>query len=127
MATENALSARQARFVTEYLVDLNATQAAIRAGYSPTSAHVTGSQLIRHYKVAAAIAKGQSAVVSRLEVTVEDIVRRAWEIANEDRGDRTAALALLAKRHPEFSEKHEVKAEIDVVERLYVGVRVDQV
>lgn len=121
------LTARQARFVAEFQVDLNASAAAVRAGYTPSRAHITGSELVANRKVAAAIAEAQSAVVSRLEITVEDIVRRAWQIACEDRGDRTAALALLAKRHPEFSEKHELKAEVDVVERLYIGVQLDQV
>lgn len=120
-----ALNPRQQRFVQEYLIDLSAVRAATRAGYAQPETQ--GPRLFRDVRIRAEIDKAQSAVVSRLEVTVEDIVRRAWEIANEDRGDRTAALALLAKRHPEFSEKHEVKAEIDVVERLYVGVRVDQV
>jgi phage terminase small subunit len=46
VATTITLTARQERFVDEYLVDLNAKQAAIRAGYSPKSAHVEGSRLL---------------------------------------------------------------------------------
>ena len=41
------LTAKQARFVEEYLVDLNGTQAAIRAGYSPKTAAATASRLLR--------------------------------------------------------------------------------
>ena len=54
--SERKLTAKQERFVEEYLIDLNATQAAIRAGYSAKAAHVTGSRLLTNAKVAAAIA-----------------------------------------------------------------------
>jgi len=50
VATTITLTARQERFVDEYLVDLNATQAAIRAGYSAKSAHVEGSRLLTNAK-----------------------------------------------------------------------------
>jgi phage terminase small subunit len=43
--TEPTLTPRQARFVAEYLIDLNAKQAAIRAGYSPKAAEQQGSTL----------------------------------------------------------------------------------
>jgi len=45
---------RQQRFVDEYLIDLNATQAAVRAGYSPNSAEVTASRLLSNANVSAA-------------------------------------------------------------------------
>jgi phage terminase small subunit len=54
-----ALTAKRQRLVEEYLVDLNATQAAIRAGYSdgknPNAAAVAGNRLLRNRKVKAAI------------------------------------------------------------------------
>ena len=49
------LSPKQQRFADEYLIDLNATQAAIRAGYSPKSAEQQGSRLLRNAKVRAYI------------------------------------------------------------------------
>ena len=49
------LNHRQERFVQEFLVDLNATQAAIRAGYSKKGAHVRGSELLSNRKVALAV------------------------------------------------------------------------
>lgn len=51
------MTPKQARFVAEYRVDLNATQAAIRAGYSARTAESIGRQLLRKSTVAAAIAK----------------------------------------------------------------------
>lgn len=53
------LNPKQHRFAQEYLVDGNATQAAIRAGYSKASAHVQGCELLKNPKVAAAVKAGQ--------------------------------------------------------------------
>ena len=50
------LTPKQHRFVTEYLVDLNASQAALRAGYSPRTAPQQGSRLLKNVEVQAAIA-----------------------------------------------------------------------
>ncbi len=69
-----ALNPRQNRFVAEYLIDLNAKQAAIRAGYSAKAAEVNGPRLLRNAQVAAAIAQGQARIAQGLGVTVERIV-----------------------------------------------------
>ena len=60
------LTQKQAAFVQEYLVDLNATAAAKRAGYSPNGAEVAGHRLLRNVKVAAEIDK---ALQKRIERT----------------------------------------------------------
>ena len=57
MALTARQAARQARFVVEYCVDKNGTQAAIRAGYSPNGAEVTASRLLSRANVAAEIAR----------------------------------------------------------------------
>jgi len=49
-------TAKQRRFVEEYLIDLNASQAAVRAGYSPKGAGVTGHKTLKMPHVAAAVA-----------------------------------------------------------------------
>ena len=51
----NKLTNRQKRFVEEYLIDLNARQAAIRAGYSPKTAQEQASRLLANVKVQTAI------------------------------------------------------------------------
>ncbi len=68
------MTPRQQRFVDEYMIDLNATQAAIRAGYSERTAAEQGSRLLRNVKVAAAIQAVQIEVSKRTEVTVDDVV-----------------------------------------------------
>ena len=75
------LTARQTRFVAEYLVDLNGTQAAIRAGYSPRTAEAQASRLLRNVKVSAAVAKGQAARFRKVEITAERVLREAGGLA----------------------------------------------
>ncbi|MGO7686260.1 terminase small subunit [Rhizobium ruizarguesonis] len=74
MAANTSLSAKQKRFVAEYLIDLNATQAAIRAGYSKKTATVQASRLLTNAKVQEELSKQQSKVAERLEITKERIV-----------------------------------------------------
>ncbi|MGR9076247.1 terminase small subunit [Rhizobium leguminosarum] len=69
-----ALSEKQKRFVAEYLIDLNATQAAIRAGYSAKTAQQQGSRLLSNVVVQEELARQQSKVAERLEITKERIV-----------------------------------------------------
>ncbi len=69
-----ALRPRQARFVDEYLIDLNATKAAIRAGYSPRTAHKIGSRLVGQSRIAAAIAKAQEERSKRTQVTADRVL-----------------------------------------------------
>jgi len=79
-----SLTPRQQRFVEEYLVDLNATQAAIRAGYSPKTAEQQGSRLLSNAKVAQAISVGRQALSERTEITQDMVLKRLWDIANAD-------------------------------------------
>ncbi len=83
------LTARQSRFVDEYLVDLNAKQAAIRAGYAERSAEVTASRLLSNAKVAAAIQERMSARSERTKITADMVLDRWWEIATADAGELT--------------------------------------
>ena len=65
----SSLTAKQERFVEEYLIDLNATQAAIRAGYSEKGAHVRGSELLSNRKIADAIALGRKRLSEESGIT----------------------------------------------------------
>lgn len=74
-----ALSTKRQRFVEEYLVDSNATQAAKRAGYSDRSAHVTGWRLLQDDEVKAALDEGRRLIGQRLFLQIEDLVEMAEE------------------------------------------------
>lgn len=78
------LGPKQARFVEEYLVDLNATQAAIRAGYSAKNADVTGPRLLVNVGIASAVAKAQEKRSERLEITLDKWIRELAVIGFSD-------------------------------------------
>ena len=78
------LNDRQARFVAEYLLDLNATQAAVRAGYSPQSARTQAADLLTNPNIAAAIAEAQAARGRRTEVTADRVVLELARVAFGD-------------------------------------------
>ena len=69
------LSAKRALFVSEYLIDRNATQAAIRAGYSERTANEQGSRLLANVSVRAAVQAGERAIIERNEITQDRIVQ----------------------------------------------------
>jgi phage terminase small subunit len=78
------LTPKQARFVDEYLIDLNATQAAIRAGYSERTANEQGSRLLANVSVAAAIAERRQKLAEKAGVTQERIVAELARIGFAD-------------------------------------------
>ena len=66
MDADKALTPKQERFCQEYLIDLNATGAARRAGYSAKTAHVQGPRLLANVAVASRLAQLQAATAERL-------------------------------------------------------------
>lgn len=75
------LSARHARFVALYLEDFNATQAHLRAGYSPRSAPANASRLLQRPAVAAAVASGKRRIAESLAISAERIAQEYARIA----------------------------------------------
>lgn len=78
------LTARQKAFVAEYLVDLNATQAAIRAGYAATTAEHQGARLLGNVGVAKAIREAMDRRAARLEIKQDDVLREILRLAMVD-------------------------------------------
>lgn len=120
------LNPRQARFVEEYLLDLNATQAAIRAGYSERSARQMATQNLAHEGVQAAIQAARAERSERTQLGADWVVNRLKEIAETcmekavdkdgdekqqfvDAGQANKALELLGKHLGIFTEKLELK------------------
>ncbi len=83
-AAPTALTDKQLRFVEEYLVDLNATQAAIRAGYSAKTAGSVGQENLTKPEIAEAISAAQLRRSQRTAITADTVLARWWEIANAD-------------------------------------------
>ena len=70
------MTPKQQVFVQEYLKDMNATQAAIRAGYSPKTASVLGVRALRHPGVAAAIEAKKTARSKRADIDADWVLKR---------------------------------------------------
>ena len=81
---DRELTPKQKAFVAEYLVDLNATQAASRAGYSDGN---YGRQLLTNPNVEAALAKAFSARQQRTEITADRVLQELALIAFANHGD----------------------------------------
>lgn len=75
------LTDKQKRFVAEYLVDLNATQAAIRAGYSEKSASRIAVELLNKTQVSEAIQKAMKDREARTEITQDKVLEELARVA----------------------------------------------
>jgi phage terminase small subunit len=118
-------SKKQERFVEEYLIDLNAKQAAIRAGYKPNNADVVGYQLLQKTSVKNAIEKAmaersrrtgisQDRVLYELAkmafVNISDVVDLDNASVKEDAAEEDLACIQSVKIKPnEFGTEREVK------------------
>ena len=78
------LNEKQIRFVEEYMQDYNATQAAVRTGYSEKTAKQQGSRLLTNADISSAIAKRIEKINSRLRMTREDVIDEISKIASFD-------------------------------------------
>lgn len=78
------LTPKQQRFVDEYLVDLNATQAALRAGYSERTAHSIGQENLNKPEIAQAIAELRSKISASTQITVERVLVEMGRLAFSD-------------------------------------------
>ena len=99
---------RQELFLQEYLTSLNATQSAIKAGYSPKTAYSIGQQLLKNIEISQAIDTAMSEKKSALIATREQR-QEFWTSVMNDTDtamkDRLKASELLAKSEGDFTDK----------------------
>jgi len=81
------LTPKQQLFVNEYLVDLNATQAAIRAGYSPKRADAMGHENLRKPEIAAALMERMNKRSEQTQIDAEWVLKRLAQDATADVAD----------------------------------------
>lgn len=120
-----ALTAKQKAFVREYLVDLNATQAAIRAGYSSNTATKIASENMTKPDIQKAVQAALKAREKRTEVTQDYVIAKLREIVEKEASDgpdselkyanKIRALELLGKHTGAFDARVSTAAQ-DVVE-----------
>ena len=101
------LTPRQRRFVDEYLIDLNGTQAAIRAGYSQKTARQIGQKLLTKVDIQQAISAAQAARQERTELTADEVIRDLREVRDICMGRKTVKVVEVAKFEGEATP-HEV-------------------
>ena len=83
-APQLGLTPKQQRFVDEYLIDMNATQAAIRAGYSANAAAEQGYEHLRKPHIQMAIAEARKAMQERTQITADKVITELALIAFAD-------------------------------------------
>lgn len=113
------LTPKQERFIAEYLVDLNATQAAIRAGYKPKAAYASGAENLKKPQIQEALTKAMKKREERTEITADMVLKELKAIALDEAADyndsrlrysnKLKALELLGKHLGMFTEKVSVE------------------
>jgi phage terminase small subunit len=98
--SEKNLTPKQEAFCREYLIDLNGTQAAIRAGYSVKGAHVQAAQLLSNTKVSEYLQTLMEARSKRTEVDADWVLKRLAQ-------DATADLADIYDENGNLKQVHE--------------------
>ncbi len=105
------LTPKQQRFVDEYLVDLNATQAAIRAGYSKNSARQIGEENLSKPVIAAAVAKAKqerseaTKIDAKWDTVVKEIVTSCADEVGGCEGELEKAEKQRAKELEQVEER----------------------
>ena len=127
------MNVKQARFVDEYLIDLNATQAAIRAGYSAKTAYAIGNKLLKETEIKESIDAAMSSRSERTGITADKVLADIELIkadAMKAMADKDGNLAMvnhgaalrdceLQGRHLEmWSDKLKVSGEISIADAL---------
>ncbi len=106
-----ALTAKRAAFVVEYCEDWNATQAAIRAGYSKKTAYSIGYENLRIPEIAEAIQKRTEQIAMGKGERLKLFADIARGIESESSADRMRALENLGKIAGDYIEKVEEKSD----------------
>lgn len=120
----NRLTEKQQRFVAEYLLDLNATQAAIRAGYSQKTAYSMGQRLLKKVEVQEAIRRAKQERLERTKITQDYVLEKLYEITELPASDaadsdlkyanKLRALELLGKHLGVFDGKGKEQGDVEV-------------
>lgn len=117
------LTEKVAAFVREYLVDKNATQAAIRAGYSARGAGKTGHDMLQKPHIKAAVTRELKAQAARTLITADKVLLDIQAIGDKALTAKEFAAALrsrelIGKHYKLFTDRLEIKDTTPRAERL---------
>ena len=118
-AIKRPLTPKQDMFVREYLIDLNATQAAIRAGYSAKTARQIAEENLSKPDIAKAIQAGMDKRAEKVTITAEEVLANIKRLAQkaedmDDNGNALRANELLGKHLKLFTDKIEQSGNINL-------------
>jgi len=124
MASENPynLTDKQKRFCEEYMVDLNATQAAIRAGYSEKTASEAGYENLRKPQIENYILELKNEVSERNKITVDECIQILANIARNDIAEFYDENGNLKDIHSIPKESREAIEELSTYEEKHEGM-----
>lgn len=126
------LTQRQRRFVDEYIISGNATQAAIKAGYSKKTAAVTATENLRKPNIKAAIDKRNAEIRTKKTADMTEVMEYLTSVMRGEQTesvatakgvyddvevsakDRIKAAELIGKRHGAWTDKKEVNGNISI-------------
>jgi hypothetical protein len=127
------LTDKQLSYVEYYVGSHNATQAAIKAGYSRDTAYSSGQRLLKNVEVAAAIAEREADIANQLGLTKQRILEALWDayqraVAMPDGKQLSVAvkcLELLMRHRSMLRDRHHVEMSANVVYTLDLGAELD--
>ncbi len=122
------LTPKQTRFVQEYLIDLNATAAARRAGYSAKTAKAMGCENLTKPDIQAAVAEAQDARVERTLISQDEVIHglkaeATYKGDSASHGARVSAWAHLGKHLKMFEDKTTFDGSMTVIVKQFCGPR----
>ena len=111
------VNSKRTTFIEEYLKDLNATQAAKRAGYSERTAYSQGQRLLKDDEIQAVLSEKMQARSERTEVTVDAVVAELSKLGfgEEMPRDKIRALELLGRHLGMFTDRLAIQQDGPVV------------
>ena len=124
---------KQKRFCEEYLIDLNATQAAVRAGYAPKTAYSQGQRLLKDVEIAETITKLKSMQSKRTGITadrvLEELAKLGFSPMDEcesfKASDKLRALELIGKHIGMFKDVEADAPALEKLDRILAEVKSD--
>lgn len=109
------LTARQKQFVAEYLIDLNATQAAIRAGYSEKTAREQASRLLSKVNIQQAISVEMEKRGKRTELTADEVIADLREVRDICLGRKKVKVVEVVKSEGKINSEEVEKSVFDPI------------
>ena len=107
------MTGKQLKFISEYTKDFNATQAAIRAGYSPKTAYSIGQELLKKAEIQQAMQEIKDSFIADRNERLK-FWSATMRDSNEDMKHRLKASELLGKAQSDFTEKIEANQNVKV-------------